>query len=873
MPSAGAGDAAPAGLASSSGLALIVLSVGATTTATTAPTAPALAATVKVLSKPAAPAGPGAQSRPSRPVTPAATSGTPVKTRVNDGFYAAAMQVKTPSGRLGSSQTCPGSSPSARGSPAPASSTSRPTRFDRRRRGGSPTWRGCRSRFRELARQQPGAVDRLRRWALHPDRQLLLEILRLFDPPALGPPEPETAAALRTLVAGLGKEPTLVEAASKVLALLVPHAIPLMPPLAVAYVLGEGVPSDRDAFVAMVSWFGKRSSTGTASRRRPRLTWRCRSTPRRSSTASSGSTRTASSTSRLRSPRPRDGEAGPTPPPAASSAWHARGDVVTLAAGNRTPMGFWSFLRRTPRPEPVDGQPPPTDADGGPAADASVGTASLAPGLARLLSFGDRGGPQEDEALTLLRAVRQPGRGARARHAGPEEPRRPLARDADGRARVGAARPRSRTAARTLLETADGVSALVLRADLLAEDGDLAGAVAIIERALLQDLDLPGARERRLAWRGRLGLSTREASVDPATVTLAAWQAPGRAPFDLVREVARGGAGAVFAARDRELGRTVALGIYHQPERDPAQLLDEGRVAAALEGPGIVRVFDVEPDEGWLVMKWAPLGALADHLRPLRGGAKTDAPAGTALALHPLDAWIPELARALARVHAAGWVHHDVKPSNVLLAREGSRPVPWLADFGSARRTGEPSPPGSMGYVSPERLAGRASDPTDDLYGFCRVLEDVLLATDRRDLAPWREVAAACVGPSGTRPADGAALVLLLGGWTTREVRAPSRFPARLARGIESPAMTTSSRSLRVFETIYQELLARLHGDTSEPSRAFTAQANDSLATLGRWELTPPTPQERSAVIARVLDLHRTAMEDLTVGTAKPPSP
>ncbi len=427
-------------------------------------------------------------------------------------------------------------------------------------------------------------------------------------------------------------------------------------------------------------------------------------------------------------------------------------------------MGFWSFLRRTPRPEPVDGQPPPTDADGGPAADASVGTASLAPGLARLLSFGDRGGPQEDEALTLLRAVRQtPDEGLALDTLVRKSREGPL----PGTLTVALASALldrgDRTAARTLLETADGVSALVLRADLLAEDGDLAGAVAIIERALLQDLDLPGARERRLAWRGRLGLSTREASVDPATVTLAAWQAPGRAPFDLVREVARGGAGAVFAARDRELGRTVALKIYHQPERDRAQLLDEGRVAAALEGPGIVRVFDVEPDEGWLVMEWAPLGALADHLRPLRGGAKTDARAETALALHPLDAWIPELARALARVHAAGWVHHDVKPSNVLLAREGSRPVPWLADFGSARRTGEPSPPGSMGYVSPERLAGRASDPTDDLYGFGRVLEDVLLATDRRDLAPWREVAAACVGPSGTRPADGAALVLLLG--------------------------------------------------------------------------------------------------------------
>jgi hypothetical protein len=96
-----------------------------------------------------------------------------------------------------------------------------------------------------------------RRWALSPHKELMLDILALFDPPRLGPLEPDAAAALAELVAALGKEATLIEAASKVLALLVPHAIPLMPPLAVGHVLGPGVALDPAAFVAMVSWFGE----------------------------------------------------------------------------------------------------------------------------------------------------------------------------------------------------------------------------------------------------------------------------------------------------------------------------------------------------------------------------------------------------------------------------------------------------------------------------------------------------------------------------------------------------------------------------------------------------------------------------------------
>jgi serine/threonine-protein kinase len=153
-------------------------------------------------------------------------------------------------------------------------------------------------------------------------------------------------------------------------------------------------------------------------------------------------------------------------------------------------------------------------------------------------------------------------------------------------------------------------------------------------------------------------------------------------------------------------------------------------------------------------MEWAERGALSTLLR-----ARDPA-------LSPIEKWAVSLARALARVHAAGWVHHDVKPANVLIRTEL---VPLLSDFGTARRLGEPSPPGSAGYLSPERIAQRSSDPRDDVFGFGRLLEEALAALpaaagSARD-APkdsterWRAVAAACTGPDCGRPRDGTELL------------------------------------------------------------------------------------------------------------------
>ncbi len=181
--------------------------------------------------------------------------------------------------------------------------------------------------------------------------------------------------------------------------------------------------------------------------------------------------------------------------------------------------------------------------------------------------------------------------------------------------------------------------ALMLRADLLERAGDLPAALALVEQVLARDIDWPGARERHGRWRHAAGRALPDEAREPPAAVAAT--APPEVPFRLLREAGRGGSAAVYEAEDPELLRRVALKIYHRPDRDRAKLLHEARVAVAVAGEGIVPVLDVDPRRGWLAMHWAPLGALASQ--------RISAGLG----------WVRPLARALARVHDAGWVHHD----------------------------------------------------------------------------------------------------------------------------------------------------------------------------------------------------------------------
>ncbi len=409
-------------------------------------------------------------------------------------------------------------------------------------------------------------------------------------------------------------------------------------------------------------------------------------------------------------------------------------------------MGFWDFFKKKKDDADVGVAPePPVQRAHAPQAPQQDAVASQAEkDIARLVRVGLPGGPGPDEATALFAQLRGTPDEARAvEELVRTSQLRPLPEGlllALGSVLVD--RGELDIAAR-VLSNASSSPALVLLADLAEQRNDLPTALSLIERVLLRDIDHPGARERHRRWRSALGFDAGEKPIAAGATVVA--REPD-APFDLLREVGRGGAGAVYEAVDRELGRHVALKVYHQPERDRTQLAHEARVAVQLEGPGIVRVFDVDPDHGWLALEWAQAGTLRERIR------ERDLPR-----LLPIERWAVPLAQALARVHAAGWVHHDVKPANVLLSKTGAA---ILTDFGTARRAGEPSPPGSLGYISPERMKGRPSDPRDDVYGFGRVLEDVLLVVpDEAIAARFRPLAAACTGPDDRRPADARALL------------------------------------------------------------------------------------------------------------------
>jgi hypothetical protein len=111
----------------------------------------------------------------------------------------------------------------------------------------------------------PAISKVLRRWALAPQREACLALIDVFE---RGPDEwsadPGTSEGIRLCVASLGEELYVTEALSKVLALVVPEAVPLMPAPARAFVLGEAAKDDRDAFARIVDWFARAASTHDA---------------------------------------------------------------------------------------------------------------------------------------------------------------------------------------------------------------------------------------------------------------------------------------------------------------------------------------------------------------------------------------------------------------------------------------------------------------------------------------------------------------------------------------------------------------------------------------------------------------------------------
>ena len=192
-------------------------------------------------------------------------------------------------------------------------------------------------------------------------------------------------------------------------------------------------------------------------------------------------------------------------------------------------------------------------------------------------------------------------------------------------------------------------------------------------------------------------------------------------PYEITAVLGAGGMGTVYLARDRRLGRKVALKFLHHDESEPdpyGRLLHEARAASTLNHPNICQVYDIgtEGNVSWIAMEYIegqPLTAsLSDSpLRPDVAGRIAKAVAG-----------------ALAHAHARGIIHRDLKPANIVFDAEGQ---PKILDFGiSSRsqaaianditRTGATAVntafAGSLPYMAPEVLRGGLPDQRSDLW-------------------------------------------------------------------------------------------------------------------------------------------------------------
>ncbi|MFG2882305.1 serine/threonine-protein kinase [Streptomyces sp. NPDC048297] len=204
--------------------------------------------------------------------------------------------------------------------------------------------------------------------------------------------------------------------------------------------------------------------------------------------------------------------------------------------------------------------------------------------------------------------------------------------------------------------------------------------------------------------------------------------------YRLLAKLGHGGMGTVWRAKDEVVDREVAVKEPrvpdHLPERERATAFErmrrEARAAARLDHPAVVEVHDVAVVDGrpWIVMELVHGRSLGAALQEGTMGAREAARIGL------------EVLGALETAHAAGVLHRDVKPDNVLLGRY-DRVV--LTDFGIALIEGDTNLTdtggfvGSPEYIAPERVLGQRPGPASDLWSL-----GVVLYTATEGVSPFR---------------------------------------------------------------------------------------------------------------------------------------
>ncbi|MBW4716052.1 serine/threonine-protein kinase [Saccharothrix obliqua] len=321
--------------------------------------------------------------------------------------------------------------------------------------------------------------------------------------------------------------------------------------------------------------------------------------------------------------------------------------------------------------------------------------------------------------------------------------------------------------------------------------------------------------------------------------------------YRLGRRIGSGAMGIVWQAHDERLHRTVAVKqLLLQPglaeaDTDEAKrrAMREGRIAARLQHPHAIAVYDVAEDDGqpWLVMEYLPSHSLSTVLSE-RG----------TLPPREVAAIGSQVASALAAAHNAGIVHRDIKPGNVLLGDDGTVKI---TDFGISRATGDVTVTatgmlaGTPAYLAPEVAKGYDPGPPSDVFSLGSTLYAAVegmppFGLNENTIALLHQVASGKVTP----PKQAGPLTALL----MRLLRAEPEDRPTMAEAKEALAAVAAGRAAPEFPVALPQHNPPSWRGTPVPPAAATRPVTPApAATRVAPAHTPPRPAAAPKPAAR----------------------
>jgi serine/threonine protein kinase len=303
--------------------------------------------------------------------------------------------------------------------------------------------------------------------------------------------------------------------------------------------------------------------------------------------------------------------------------------------------------------------------------------------------------------------------------------------------------------------------------------------------------------------------------------------------YRLLRRVGSGGMGVVWEAWDERLERRIAAKQLYRPlgaspeeaEQANQRAMREARLAARLQHPHAVPVFDVAEQDGqlWLILQFVPSVTLAAALEEVGP-------------LHPDEAGKvgAQIASALAAAHAAGIVHRDVKPGNILIAEDGTA---LISDFGISRALGDATLTssgmihGTPAYLAPEVARGGEANFASDVFSLGATLYSAMegappFGTDDNTMALLHRVASGLFA----RPEHSGALTPVILHMLSVD---PDERPS-MAAVADSFAKLAASTQTVAQSTQEMAITAGTHAPTTSNAGPSTGSEAESSATQPR---------------------------------------